>query len=127
MRIRKDDMVEVIAGDDAGSAKAPTVARVLRILPTVDKIVVEGINRVYKHLKPNRRNPKGGRLSKEMPIHISNVLLLCPTCRRGRRIGIRYTDQGVKERFCRKCGTTFPGKPLGHARTKYAKKPSAPK
>src|SRR6185436_5023041 len=51
------------------------VARVLRVLPEADKVVVEGINRVYKHLKPNRRNAQGGRLSKEMPINASNVLL----------------------------------------------------
>jgi large subunit ribosomal protein L24 len=122
MKIRKDDMVEVISGDDAGTSKGRTVARVLRILPEQNKIVVEGVNKVYKHLKPNRRNAQGGRLSKEMPIDISNVLLYCPACRRGGRIGVRYTDAGVKERFCRKCGTAFPGKPLGKARPKYAKK-----
>jgi large subunit ribosomal protein L24 len=115
-------MVEVIAGDDAGTAKARTVARVLRVLPEENKVVVEGVNRVYKHLKPNRRNAQGGRLSKEMPIAVSNVALYCPSCRRGTRVGLRYTDKGVKERFCRKCGTTSPGKPLGKAREKYAKK-----
>ena len=62
----------------------------LRVLPDENKVVVEGINRVYKHLKPNRRNPQGGRLSKEMPIDVSNVLLYCPTCRRGVRVGRRY-------------------------------------
>ena len=64
--------------------------------PTKDKVVVEGINRVYKHVKPNRRNPQGGRLSKEMPIDVSNVLLFCPTCRRGVRIGRRYDDDGAQ-------------------------------
>ena len=66
--------------------------------------MVEGINRVYKHVKPNRRNPQGGRLSKEMPIAVSNVLLFCPHCRRGVRIGRRYAADGRKERFCKKCG-----------------------
>jgi large subunit ribosomal protein L24 len=122
MKIRKDDMVEVIAGDDAGTSKARTVARVLRVIPDRNKIVVEGVNKVYKHLKPNRRNAQGGRLSKEMPIDISNVALYCPSCRRGTRVGLRYTDAGVKERFCRKCGQAFPGKPLGKARENYAKK-----
>ena len=77
MNIRKDDIVEVITGDDAGTP-ARTTGRVLRVLPDKDKVVVEGINRVYKHLKPNRRNPQGGRLSKEMPIAVSNVLLVLP-------------------------------------------------
>ena len=52
------------------------------------KILVEGINRVYKHLKPNRRNAQGGRLSKEMPIAVSNVMLVCTSCRRGVRASV---------------------------------------
>ena len=101
MHVRQDDLVEVIAGDDAEKGRAH---KVLRVLPKENKIVVEGINRVYKHVKPNRRNPQGGRLSKEMPIAASNVLLFCPNCRRGRRIGRRYAADGHKERFCKKCG-----------------------
>ena len=76
----------------------------LRILPEKNKIVVEGINKVYRHLKPNRRNAQGGRLSREMPISVSNVLLYCSTCRKGVRIGKRYTADGRKERYCKKCG-----------------------
>src|SRR5271168_1988528 len=101
VHVRKDDMVEVISGDDAVKGKAH---KVLRVLPDEGKVVVEGINRVYKHVKPNRRNPQGGRLSKEMPIDASNVLLFCPTCRRGVRVGRRYLGDGSKERFCKKCG-----------------------
>ena len=93
---------------------------VLRVLRDADKIVVEGVNRVYKHVKPNRRNPQGGRLSKEMPISVSNVLLFCPTCRGGRRVGKRYADDGHKERFCKKCGSSLGA--LSKARTIYAKK-----
>src|ERR1700736_3842141 len=104
MNIKKDDIVEVITGDDAGKTKARTTGRVLRVLPDVDKVLVEGINRVYRHMKPNRRNAQGGRLSKEMPIAISNVLLYCPNCRRGVRLGRRYTADGRKERYCKKCG-----------------------
>src|SRR5213078_5371453 len=105
MHIRKDDIVEVITGGDAGTAKERGNGRVLRVLPDKDQIVVEGINRVYRHLKPNRRNAQGGRLSKEMPISISNVLLYCSTCQRGVRIGRRYAADGRKERYCKKCGT----------------------
>ena len=107
MHIRKDDIVEVITGDDAGTTKSRTTGRVLRLLPEEGKVVVEGMNRVYKHLKPNRRNAQGGRLSKEMPVAVSNVLLYCSTCRRGVRIGRRYLDDGSKERFCKKCGNSL--------------------
>src|SRR5580658_10920051 len=107
MHIRKDDIVEVIIGDDAGTADNPTTGRVLRVLPDEHKVVVEGINRVYRHLKPNRRNAQGGRLSKEMPIAASNVLLYCSTCRRGVRLGHRYAVDGRKERYCKKCGNSM--------------------
>jgi large subunit ribosomal protein L24 len=120
MHVRKDDLVEVITGDDAGTPQSRTTGRVLRVLPDEGKVVVEGINRVYKHLKPNRQNPQGGRLSKEMPIDVSNVLLYCSTCRRGVRIGRRYTDDGRKERYCRKCGNSLGM--LSKARPSYARK-----
>ena len=83
MNIRKDDIVEIITGDDAGTRKSPVTGRVLRVLHEENKVVVEGINKVYKHLKPNRRNAQGGRLSREMPVSVSNVQLYCATCRRG--------------------------------------------
>jgi large subunit ribosomal protein L24 len=104
MHVRKNDIVEVTMGDDAGNTQSPTIGKVLRVLPAVNKVVVEGINRVYRHLKPSRRNPQGGRLSKEMPVAAANVLLYCGSCRRGVRVGKRFTLEGAKERFCKKCG-----------------------
>ncbi|MGE3803048.1 MAG: 50S ribosomal protein L24 [Gemmataceae bacterium] len=118
MDIRKDDIVEIITGDDAGGR----TGRVLRVLASEGKLVVEGVNQVHKHLKPSRQNPQGGRLLKEMPIDISNVMLYCTTCKRGTRGGRRYTAEGVKERYCKKCKNAYPGKPLGKARKAYAKK-----
>jgi large subunit ribosomal protein L24 len=117
MHIRKDDMVEVIAGDDALRGRA---RRVLRVLRDEGKVVVEGVNRVYKHVRPSRRNPQGGRLSKEMPIDASNVLIYCPTCGRGVRIGRRYADDGRKERYCKKCSAGLGA--LSKPRAAYAKK-----
>lgn len=115
MFIRKDDMVEVITGDDRGTPGHRRIAKVLRVLPARNKIVVEGINRVYKHLKPSAKNQQGGRLSKEMPIDASNVMLYCSTCNRGVRVGHRFTDNGQKQRYCRVCsnnlGNTGPAKP----------------
>src|ERR1051325_2444028 len=98
MNIRKDENVMVMTGDDAG-----TTGRGLRVLPDKGKVVVEGVNKVYKHVRPSRRNPQGGRLSKEMPIDVSNVQIMCTSCRRGVRVGRRYTAEGRKERYCKKC------------------------
>ena len=120
MHVKKGDIVEVITGDDAGGPKARTTGRVLRVLPDKGKVVVEGINRVYKHLRPSRQNPQGGRLSKEMPIDASNVLLYCSTCRRGVRIGKRYDAEGRKERYCRKCSNSLGM--LSKQRKAYARK-----
>ena len=110
MFIRKGDVVQVMTGDDAG-----TTARVLRVIPDANKVVVEGVNKVYKHLKPNRHNPQGGRLSKEMPVAVANVLLYCNSCGRGRRVGRRVTATG-KVRYCKKCGAELGA--IGKARAK---------
>ncbi len=115
MKIRKDDLVEVITGDDKGSPENRKVAKVLRVIPEKNKVVVEGVNRVYKHLKPNAKNQQGGRLSKEMPVDVSNVQLFCPSCNRGVRVGNRFTATGQKERYCKVCSTALgnvgPAKP----------------
>lgn len=100
MHIRVNDTVEVQIGDDSGAR-----ARVLKVNREAGKLVVEGVNRVYKHVKRSQRNPQGGRLSKEMPIQISNVLLVCPSCGKATRSGARFGADGSKERFCKKCGS----------------------
>jgi large subunit ribosomal protein L24 len=126
MHIRKDDQVEVIAGDDKGTPKERKIAKVLRAIPTRNKIVVEGVNRVYKHLRPSQKNPQGGRLSKEMPIDVSNVMLYCSKCNRGVRIGRRFTPDGQKQRYCKRCGTSLgnigPKKPARATKTQPAGK-----
>jgi len=100
MKIRRGDNVQVMSGDDAG----PTARKVLQIIPGGRKIVVEGVNRVYKHVRRGHpRSPQGGRLSKEMPIDISNVLLYCESCGRGVRVGFRYEADGSKVRQCKIC------------------------
>ena len=88
----------------------------LRVLPEKNKIVVEGVNRVYKHLKPSAKNQQGGRLSKEMPIDVSNVMLYCPSCNRGVRVGHRFTDEGRKQRYCKSCSTALGDRRPGQAR-----------
>jgi len=99
MFIRVDDTVEIIAGDDRG-----TRGKVLRVNRNTGKIVVEHVNRVYKHVRRSQKNPQGGRLSMEMPIQLSNALLVCESCDAATRVGTRVLDDGSKERYCRKCG-----------------------
>ncbi|MCA9100566.1 MAG: 50S ribosomal protein L24 [Planctomycetales bacterium] len=99
MHIRVDDMVEVLTGDDSGSR-----GRVLKVDRAAGKVIVEGFNRVYKHVRRSQRNPQGGRLSKEMPIQLSNVQLVCRECGKATRTGARYLADGSKERYCKKCG-----------------------
>ncbi len=99
MHIRVDDTVEVIAGDDRG-----TRGKVLRMDRPGGKLVVEGINRVKKHVRRSQRNPQGGRLSMEMPVQISNVLLVCDACGQKTRTGVRHEEDGSKVRYCKKCG-----------------------
>lgn len=115
MYIRKDDTVVVTAGDDKGKR-----GKVLRVLRAENKIVVEGVNKVYRHLKPSRRNPQGGRLSKEMPIDASNAALLDPTTNTPTRVGVRYLDDGSKELFAKKSGARI--RVLSKPNPKYAKK-----
>ena len=123
MNIKKDDQVEVITGSDKGSPSKRRVAKVLRVLPEKNKIVVEGVNRVLKHLKPSAKNQQGGRLSKEMPIDVSNVMLYSPSARRGVRIGFRFTESGQKERYCKVTGASMGT--IGPAKVAKATKPAA--
>ena len=114
MKVRRDDEVVVMTGDDKGKR-----AKVLRVLPEKGKIIVEGVNLVYKHVRPGPRNPQGGRLSKEMPINASNVMLYCPSCSGPSRVGSRILDNGQKERYCKRCSTSQG--PLGPPKPSRAK------
>lgn len=102
MHIRTNDIVRVISGEDNG-----TDGKVLRILRDKNKLIVEGVNRVYRHVRRSQKNPQGGRLSKEMPISISNVKLLCPRCGKATRTGVRFANDGVKECYCKSCDATI--------------------
>ena len=115
MHIRVKDTVEVITGDDRGVR-----GKVLSVDRQAGKLLVEGVNRVYKHVRRSQRNPQGGRLSKEMPVPLSNVLLVCEGCSSATRTGARYLDDGSKERYCKKCGRAL-GQ-ITPPRTAYAKK-----
>ena len=115
MLIKSGDTVEVIAGADKGVR-----SRVIQIDRLEGKAIVEGVNKVLKHVKRSQKHPQGGRLSKEMPIQLSNVAFYCESCGSRSRLGTRFTDDGAKERFCRKCSTTV-GE-LAPPKASYAKK-----
>lgn len=115
MHIRVNDIVEVIAGDDRGER-----GKVLAVHPREGKLIVEGVNRVYKHVRRSQRNPQGGRLSKEMPIPVSNVMLICPQTDKRTRVGIRYLADGTKERYAKRSGVSLGT--ISPARERYAQK-----
>jgi large subunit ribosomal protein L24 len=115
MWIKANDTVLVISGDDRGAR-----GKVLRVNREAGKLVVEGVNRVYKHVRRSQKNPQGGRLSMEMPVRISNVQLICQACGAATRLGARYQADGTKERYCKKCGAG--NGTIAPAKARYAKK-----
>jgi large subunit ribosomal protein L24 len=90
-KIRKNDLVEVISGDHKGET-----GRVLRIDPEKHRVVIEGVNLVYRHLRPSRTNPQGGRIRKEASVHVSNVLPVDPKTGRGARVHFETQVEGGK-------------------------------
>lgn len=100
--VKKGDMVAVITGDDKGKT-----GEVIRVFPRNQKVLVQGVNRVYRHLRPSRRHPHGGRIQKEMPISISNVLPIDPKTNQPTRVGFRINEDGSKERIAKKSGQSL--------------------
>ena len=100
-RIKKGDTVEVIAGKDLGER-----GEVISVLIANNRVVVEGVNNAKKHEKAkqigNRQIP-AQIVEFNAPIHLSNVMLVCPTCDKHTRVGYRFTDDGRKVRFCKQC------------------------
>ncbi|MFA5001024.1 MAG: 50S ribosomal protein L24 [Candidatus Paceibacterota bacterium] len=98
MNIKKNDNVIVIAGKDRGKQ-----SKVLRLYRESDKVLVEGVNVKKKHQRPRKQGEKGQMVEVPHPIHLSNVLLYCPSCKQGVRIGAKITAK-KKVRVCKKCG-----------------------
>ena len=96
--VRKNDTVIVTTGKDSGKR-----GRVLKVLPAKNRVVVEGVNIIKRHTRPNpQRNIKGGIVEREASVHASNVQLICPECGKMTRVGHRM-DGERKQRICRKC------------------------
>lgn len=93
MRIKKGDYVQVISGVDKGKR-----GRILKVLSKKNKVLIEGINYIYKHLRKSQDSPKGGRVQKEAPIHVSNVMLYCPHSQSPTRVFYRHTEVTEKDK-----------------------------
>ena len=101
--IKKNDEVYILNGKDRGRT-----GRVLIVRPRDGKVVVEGVQMIKRHTRPNpQRNVKGGIVEKEAAIHISNVALMCKDCKKHTRAGSKVLADGRRVRICKKCGSTI--------------------
>nr|BCX00623.1 MAG: 50S ribosomal protein L24 [Bacteroidota bacterium] len=104
LHVKKGDLVRVIAGNDKGKQ-----GKVLRVFPDKERVLVEGVNMRIRHVRPNPQYPQGGRLLREMPIHISNVMVIDPQTGQPTRIGRKWvvdpnTGKGRWVRYAKKSG-----------------------
>lgn len=107
MKIRKNDMVMVISGNARGKT-----GKVLKVFPERKRVIVEGVNIIKRHTRPNQKNPQGGILQREGPIHVSNVMLLDPKTNEATRVGTKITTDDttgkrVRLRVAKATGETF--------------------
>jgi len=99
LKIKKGDNVKVLAGTSKGE-----VGRIVRVIPKMNRVVVEGVNMIKKHQKPSAANPQGGIVEMEAPIHISNVTLVDPSTNEATRVGRKLDDNGNIVRYAKKSG-----------------------
>ena len=103
MNVKKGDLVKIIAGKDKGKE-----GKILRSIPETQRVVVEGANMMKKAMRPTQQNPQGGISTMEAPLHVSNVMLICPACKAATRVSCKRVE-GKKGyiRVCKKCGKDF--------------------
>ena len=97
--VRKNDLVQVIAGKEKGKT-----GKVLQVFPKKDRVLVEKVNFIKRHSRPSAKTRQGGIIQKEAPVHVSNVLLVCPKCNQGERMGNKILEDGKKALVCKACG-----------------------
>lgn len=98
MKIKKGDKVKIISGKDRGKE-----GKILQVLRDKNKVVVEGLNLLIKHVRPRRAGEKGQRIQFPAPLDISNVMLICPKCNKQIRVGYKILENNKKVRVCKKC------------------------
>ncbi len=99
MKIKKSDNVYILSGKDKGKTGVVEVS-----FPKLDKLIVKGVGLVKKHIKPSKKHPQGGIIEINQKIEVSNVLVVCPSCGKPTRVGYQLTNEGMKQRVCKKCG-----------------------
>ena len=99
VHVKKGDLIQVLEGKDAGKR-----GKVLSVLPSENRVVVERINIIKKHSRPTREMPQGGIIERPGKINASNVMLVCPSCDLPNRYSVKRADDGTRVRVCRKCG-----------------------
>ena len=97
-KIKKDDKVKVLTGKDKGK-----IGKVLRIVKKTNRVVIENINVVKVNQKPTQANPQGGIVEKNMPIHVSNLMIMCNSCVKPTRISMKLLEDGKRVRICKQC------------------------
>ena len=97
-KLKKDDPVVVIA-----KKNKKTVSKIISLDKEKGQVVVENVNVVKRHTRPNQTNPDGGIVEKNMPFSISNVMYHCSNCKTGVRLGVKFLENGKKVRYCKKC------------------------
>jgi large subunit ribosomal protein L24 len=102
LRLKKNDTVQVMAGEFSGKT-----GRIIKVFPDKGRALVEGLNMVKRHTKPNRKNQQGGIVQKEAPIHLSNLLLVCPKTGKPTRTGVSVLEGGKRVRFSKKAKETI--------------------
>ena len=102
MHVRKNDTVMIITGKDKG-----TKGKITAAFPKTGKVIVEGVAIATKHQKPRQQGVPGGIIKKEAAVDVSNVMLVCPKCKKGVRVGMQVLENGNKVRVCKKCGATI--------------------
>ena len=102
LHVRKDDMVVILSGKDKGKK-----GKVLETSPKEQKLIVEGINMVTKHVKPRRQGEPGGIVKAEGAFYASKAMLVCPSCGKATRVAHKVLEDGTKMRACKKCNATF--------------------
>ena len=102
MNVKKDDIVRIITGKDAGKE-----GKIIKSLPQQERVIVEGCNMITRHVKPRRQGEPGGRIEQAGTIHVSNVQLVCPNCKLPTRVGHSFIEKDgkqIKVRICKQCG-----------------------
>jgi len=104
LHIKTGDTVVLLTGDAKYRGKT---GKVLEVSPKEGKVIVEGLNRVKKHVKPRKAGDPSGIIETDSAIYACKVQVVCPKCNKPTRVGVKFYDNGKKDRMCKKCGETF--------------------